>query len=86
MTAAYTNFSACLHGIDAGKVSLYRDEVNSAIFVYLDETVSIRVDLRYPEKHERDIAGLLRLAEVAAQAAADLERHAAPDPEGGGSG
>jgi len=79
----YTNFSACLHGISAEDVRLVPDEANTALFVYLGEGVSLRVDLKRPEVHGRDLAGLLRLAEVAAQAAADLGRHAAEGGTGG---
>jgi hypothetical protein len=70
--AAYTNFSACLHGIDAENVSLRRDERHNALWIELDRGVSIRVDLNYPDELGRDVEGLLRLAEAAAQAAEEI--------------
>ena len=76
---AYTHFSACLHGIDAGKIRLRRDERHNALYLELDDDVYIRLDLD-PEAfgrdrtdeigHDRD--GLLRLAEVTAPAAQEL--------------
>jgi hypothetical protein len=79
---AYTNFTACLHGLDAGKITLRRDELHNALWVYLSKDVSIRVDLN-PEafgqdrtdERGRDVEGLLRLAEVAAQAAEEITQH-----------
>ena len=72
MSGAYTNFSACLHGIDAENVELRRDERHNALWIELDKGVSIRVDLNYPDELGCDRGGLLRLAEVAAQAAQEI--------------
>jgi hypothetical protein len=79
---AYTNWSACLHGIGAENVRLRRDERHNALYLELDEGVSIRIDLNRADvtggdctdELERDRSGLLRLAEVAAQAAQEIEQ------------
>jgi hypothetical protein len=78
---SYTHFSTCLHGIDAGKIRLRRDEQHIALYLELDEDVDIRIDLRpvmfgrdRTDELGRDRDGLLRLAEVAAQAAEELAK------------
>jgi hypothetical protein len=78
---AITHFSACLHGLDAGKIRLRRDEQHNALYLELDDDVDIRLDLK-PEAYGRDrtdelgrdVEGLLRLAEVAAQAAEEISQ------------
>jgi hypothetical protein len=72
VSGAYTNFSACLHGIDAENVSLRRDERHNALWIALDGDVHIRIDLNYPDELGRDLDGLRRLAEVAARAAQEI--------------
>jgi hypothetical protein len=74
VSGAYTNFSACLHGIDAENASLRRDERHNALWIEIDKGVSIRLDLNYPDELGRDLDGLRRLAEVAAQAAQEIEQ------------
>jgi hypothetical protein len=73
--SAYVNYSACLHGIDATNVRLRRDERHNALWIELsDDDVDIRVDLNDKGTLGRDLDGLRRLAEVAAQAAQELEQ------------
>ncbi len=74
MTAldASVSFSATLHGLDPEKVTLRRDDEHRARFLALTGNVAVRVDLKYPEDLERDRLGLLKLAEVAVQAAAEI--------------
>ncbi len=79
--SAYVHFSVCLHGLDAGKIRLRRDERHGALYLELGEDVEIRIQVR-PHAAEdserlaaelgRDVEGLLRLAEVAAQAAQEI--------------
>ena len=71
---ACTGFTACLYGIDAGNVRLHRDERHNALYVDLDDGVHIRVDLNNRESLGRDLDGLRRLAEVAAEAAQEIEQ------------
>jgi hypothetical protein len=69
------NYSACLHGIDAGNVRLRRDERHNALWIELsDDDVDIPVDLNDKGTLGRDLDGLCRLAEIAAQAAQELEQ------------
>jgi hypothetical protein len=77
---AYAHFSVCLQGIDAEEIRLRRDEQNNALWIELNkDDTDIRLDLR-PEafgrartdEMVRDRDALLRLAEVAAQAAQEL--------------
>ncbi len=79
MSAAYTHFSVCLHGIDAGKIRLRPDERHNALYLELDDDADIRLDLNLEafgrnraDEIRRDRDGLLRMAEVAAQAAQEL--------------
>ena len=78
---SYTHFSACLHGIDAGKVRLRRDEQHNALYLELDEDVDIRIDLNRIDslggdttgELKRDLlGGLRRLAEVVTEAAQEI--------------
>jgi hypothetical protein len=79
----YTRWSATLHGLDADQAQLRHDEAHGALYVELgpDGEPSIRIQLTShaiedPEQFaatlERDRQGLLRLAEVAAQAAQEI--------------
>jgi len=72
-----------MHGLDADEVQLRRDEIHGALYVNLARggDLSIRIQVtpqtaEDPEEHaaglERDRAALLRLAEVAAQAAREI--------------
>ena len=82
MSAPYTNWRACLHGIDAGNVTLRRDERHNALYVDLDEDVFIRIDLNRvdvagcdrADELERDCSGLRQLADIAEDAAGEIER------------
>lgn len=72
---AYVNWSGCMHGIDPAGVEFHRDEINDALFIYLDRRheMSIRIDLKDgPDALNRDREGLRRLAEFAAQADAEI--------------
>ena len=81
MSGACTHFSACLQGIDAENVKFRRDERHNALYLELDDYVHIRIDLN-PEAFGRDrtdeigrdLKGLLRLTEVAAQVAQEIEQ------------
>jgi len=84
--SAYVHFSVCLHGLDAGKIRLRRDERHGALYLDLGEDVDIRIQVRPhaaedPERLAaelgRDVEGLLRLAEVAAQVAQEIGQAAA---------
>jgi hypothetical protein len=75
----YTNFSTCLHGIDAANVKLRRDERHNALYLDLADHVGVRLDLNPEALGQdrtdglgRDREGLVRLAEVSAQAAQEL--------------
>jgi hypothetical protein len=78
---SYTHFSACLHGIDAGKVRLRCDEQHNALYLELDEDVDIRIDLNRIDSRGGDttgefkrdlLGGLRRLAEVVTEAAQEI--------------
>jgi hypothetical protein len=78
----YTNWSARLYGIDAENAKLRRDERHNALYVDLDEGVSIRIDLNRvdvagcdrADELERDCSGLRQLADIAEDAAGEIER------------
>jgi hypothetical protein len=80
VSAAFTGFSVCLYGIDAEKISLHRDEAHNALYLELSDDVHIRLDLNRlntlsierAAEVGRDRDGVLRLAEVAAQAAREI--------------
>jgi hypothetical protein len=90
----YVAWSACAHGLSADRVQLRPDDAHGALYVELDDYMSIRIQVRpHPyadaEQHggelERDRQGLLRLAEVARQAAEEigqLQQDGAPKPPG----
>lgn len=76
---AYTNFTACMHGIDPAGVKVHHDEQHNALWVYLSDYVSIRVELNLAtfgrdrtDELRRDRDGLLRVAETAARGAKEL--------------
>jgi hypothetical protein len=82
---SYVNWLATAHGLDADEVRLRRDEIHGALYVNLtrDGNMSLRIQVTPPagadpEQHaaglERDRAALLRLAEVAAQAAEEISQ------------
>lgn len=90
----YVSWLATAHGLDAGEVQLRRDEIHGALYVNLarDGDLSIRIQVtphaaEDPEEHaaglERDRSGLLRLAEVAAQAAREISPEAPEDDVAG---
>jgi len=83
MTDPYLNWSACAHGLSAEHVQLHQDESRGALYMELDDNMSIRIEVRPPayadaDQHaaelERDREGLRRLAAVAEQAAREIEQ------------
>ncbi len=73
---SFIGLQATAYGLDAGTISLRRDDEHRARHLDLDADgrMSIRIDLKYPETFERDRKGLRRLADLATQAAQEIER------------
>jgi hypothetical protein len=91
---SYVGWSAVSHGLSADRVQPRHDEAHAALYIELNEDMSIRIQV-WPhawedaEQHaaelERDRQGLLRLAEIARQAAREigqLQQDGAPKPPG----
>jgi hypothetical protein len=83
MSDPYVNWHACAHGLSADHVQLRRDERHGALWLELNDGVSIRIQVgphatedagRFAAELDRDREGLRRLAAVAELAALEVDR------------